>query len=643
VDPAELAIDADELRRLEECAKEPIRTPGRIQAHGTLLGVDPASNVIVVASENASGWLGRPISAVGDADLDYAVRSGRPIDPVRVSWNGVPADAIVHRVDELILVELETVPESGEYARTAVVEAITTLASVTTVDELRERAAAMIRRITGFDRVMIYNFHEDGHGEVVADDHDPALEPYLGLHFPSSDIPPQARALYISKLGRAIASTTAQTIPLLAIAGDARTIDLSGAELRAVSPYHIEYMRNMGQASTFSLSLVESGRLVGMITCAHRTERRLPVLLRRSLEVLAGQIAMQLASMREIARLQHMVEVRERRAALLAPLYASDDIHAALLSGSQTVLDLVPADGVFVRVDGTSRVAGDVPPVGAIVRALEILGREACVSESLSTDRPDLSSLLPEVAGLLVVPIDERGDVLVFFRGEQLREISWLGDPGLQNRPDDLSPRTSFAAWERTVRGRSAAWGTVLSEATELGHELQVALQRRAEAQLAELAMRDALTGLHNRRYLVERLAARGPVGEHGKALLFVDLDDFKSVNDEHGHDVGDAVILEVANRLQQHCRDQDVVVRLGGDEFVVLIDGVVGQDVGAIAERMVATIAEPILTDRAVLTVTASCGFVVGAPGSSKAGLLEAADAAMYRAKRAGRNRVSS
>jgi diguanylate cyclase (GGDEF)-like protein len=643
VDPAELAIDPDELRRLEECAREPIRTPGMIQAHGTLLGVDPATQVIVVVSENARAWLGRPLAAVGDADLEYAARSGRPVDPVRVTWEGAPTDAIVHRVDDLVVVELEPLPPVGEYARTAVVEAITALSSVTTIEQLRERAAGAIRRITGFDRVMIYDFHEDGHGEVVADDHDPALEPYLGLHFPSSDIPPQARALYISKLGRAITSTTAPPIPLLAVSGDPRAIDLSNAELRAVSPYHLEYMRNMGQASTFSLSLVDNGRLVGMITCAHRTERRLPVLLRRSLEVLAGQITMQLASMREIARLQHMVAVRERRAALLAPLYASDDIHAALLSGSQTVLDLVPADGALIRVGGSSRVTGEVPAVANIVRALERLGAVPFASESLGTDRPDLAELLPDVAGLLVVPLTETGDVLVFFRGERLRDISWLGDPGTANRPSDLSPRTSFSAWVRTVRGRSEPWSTVVAEAAELGHELEIALQRRAEAQLAELAMRDALTGLHNRRYLVERLATRGPVGEHGKALLFVDLDDFKSVNDQYGHDVGDAVILEVANRLLEHCREQDVVVRLGGDEFVVLLDGVVGQDVNAIAERMIATIAGPILTDRAVLTVTASCGFVIAEPGSSRAGLLEAADAAMYRAKRAGRNQVSS
>ncbi|WP_350347940.1 diguanylate cyclase [Agromyces sp. G08B096] len=641
MDPAELALDPDELRRLVECAKEPIRTPGSIQGHGTLLGVDQ-TGVIAVVSENAARWLGQLVLEVGNAELEYAVRTGRAVDPVRITWEGVESDAIVHRVDGLTLVEIEPVPPGNEYARTAVVGAITRVAQTTSIEEVRELAAREIRDITGFDRVMVYHFHDDGHGEIVADERDPAMEPYLGLHFPSSDIPPQARALYISKIGRMIASTTAPGIPLLALAGDAHDVDLSNAELRSVSPYHLQFMRNMGQASTFSLSLVDQGRLIGMITCAHRTERRLPVLLRRALEVLAGQIAMQMASMREIARLRHMVEVRERRSELLAPLYGSDDIHAALLGGSSTVLDLVPADGVLVRIGGTSRAAGEVPPLGSVLRVLERLGGGSFVSESLVTDRPELARLLPGVAGLLVVPLTDAGEALVFFRAEVARDVSWLGDPGGTNRPGELSPRTSFSAWRRTVRGRSEPWGTVVEEAAELGRELEIALQRRAEAQLAELAMRDPLTGLYNRRYLVERLATLGPVGEAGKAVLFVDLDDFKRINDQHGHDIGDAVILEVADRLVAHSREQDVVVRLGGDEFVVLLDGVIGEDVEAVADRMIRAIAAPIVTGRVLLSVTASCGIVVADPGSPRAGLLEAADAAMYRAKNAGRNRTS-
>ena len=642
MDPAELAVDPDELRRLAECAKEPIRTPGRIQSYGTLLGVDPRTSVVVVASENARAWLGRPIADAGSDALEYAARTGNAVDPVRVAWAGGPADAVVHRVDGLAIVELEPVIEGTEYVRTGVVGAIQRLSTVTSVAELRRGAAAEIRAITGFDRVMVYHFHDDGHGEVVADDRHPDLEPYLGLHFPSSDIPPQARQLYVTKLCRAIVSTSDPGIPLLALEGDARSLDLSNAELRSVSPYHLQYMRNMGQASTVSFSLLDQGRLVGMVTCAHRTERRLPVLLRRSLEVLTTQIAMQLASIGQIERLRHTVEVRERRAALLAPLYASDDIPGALLGGPRTVLDLVPADGVVVRIDGRARVAGSVPPRAVFERVLERLGGHAFASECLAVDRPDVAELLPGVAGLLVVPLDSAGDSLVFFRGEVAREVSWLGDPGMTNRPDELSPRTSFSGWRQSVSGRSDAWGSVVEEAAELGRELQIALQRRAEARLAELAMRDALTGLHNRRYLVERLDNPDPVGPDGKALLFVDLDDFKRVNDAYGHDTGDAVILEVARRLLAHSRAHDVVVRLGGDEFIVLCDGVRGADVPALAARIVDAVSVPIVVGTHVVTVTASCGLVVAEPGSPRAGLLEAADAAMYRAKRAGRNQVS-
>lgn len=643
MDPSELAIDADELRRLEECAREPIRTPGMIQAHGTLLAVDAGSGEIVVVSDDVAEWLGHAIDELGVPELARAARSGEPLDPIRFTWRGTPADAIVHRVDGLSIVEIEPMPTGEEYARVPVVAAIQRLSDASSIEELREIVVTDLRRITGFDRVMMYEFQDDGHGIVVAEDRHPELESYLGLHFPASDIPAQARTLYLSKVGRAIASTESAPRPLLSTRLDPATIDLSGAELRAVSPYHIEYMRNMGQASTFSLSLIERGRLAGMITCAHRTERRLPVLLRRSLEVLAGQLSLQAASMREIERLRHTVEISERRAALLAPLFASDDVTAALFQGRETILDLVPADGVVARIGTSWRVAGVVPPLAPLSGVVERLGGEPLVTDSLERDRPDLAALMPGIAGLLVVPLAANEGALLFFRGEVAQTITWLGDPGPENRPSGTSPRASFALWQQQVRGRSEPWGDVAAEALELARDLDHALSRRAESRLAELAMRDALTGLHNRRYLVDRLATRGPVGPDGKALLFVDLDEFKSVNDKYGHETGDAVILEVARRLRANSRDRDDVVRLGGDEFVVLMDGVADTDVHAIAARLVEAVAEPVVTSSGVLQITASCGVVVAEPGTPRTGLLEAADAAMYRAKRAGRNRIAS
>lgn len=634
----------DELRRLDECVREPIRTPGRIQSHGRLVAVDPRDLIVRVASEDVAHWLGRPLGDVAGDVAAAAARRADSVDPVRASVEGEEFDVIAHPGRELVLVEFEPVIPGVEYSRTAVVGALRRLSAHTDADELRAAAAREVRAATGFDRVMIYHFHDDGHGEVVAEERVEELEPYLGLHFPASDIPAQARELYVSKISRAIVSTEDAGTPLVAADRDAAGVDLSLAELRSVSPYHLQFMRNMGQRSTVSFSLVRDGRLVGMITCAHRTERRLPVLLRRALEVLADQVSRQLGAIAEIARLREAVESRERRAALLAPLFASDDIPAALLGGSRTVLDLVPADGFALRLDGRVSTAGTVPPVERIEEVLAVLGDENFVSESLPRDRPDLAARLPFVAGLIVVPLGTPGDSLVFVRHETTRTMSWLGDPSPANRATPLSPRSSFSAWQESVVDTAEPWGPHHREAVELGRELRGALERRAEAHLARLALRDPLTGLHNRRHLDERLesALLPDRLERGVAVLFVDLDDFKLVNDGHGHDVGDEVLVEVARRLTVSSRRDDSIVRLGGDEFVIVCEDVDAADARQVAERIVAAVARPMRVREVEVRVSISCGVALAGPAATASELLDAADAAMYRAKAAGRNRVS-
>ncbi|HWM34795.1 MAG TPA: diguanylate cyclase [Pseudolysinimonas sp.] len=626
-----------ELRRLEECAREPIHTPGRIQSHGMLLGVATGSGRISVASENAGAWLGRDVAELRSPGIRFALESATHVDPVAVELEGDEFDAIVHRGDELTLIELEPRIASLEYARTSVVAALQRIAAVDDPDELRTLAAEQIRAITGFDRVMVYRFHDDEHGEIVAESRAADMEPYLGLHFPASDIPPQARRLYVTKLSRAIVSTSDPGSPLLALDETVTaSLDLGAAELRAVSPYHLQFMRNMGQESTVSLSMVRDGRLHGMITCAHRTVRRLPVLLRRALEVYATHLSLQLSSAESIGRLTRALHVRDRRSALLAPLFASEDVMSALLDGPATVLDLVEADGVIVRIGDEVRVAGEVPATDPAI-IMDAVAADPETTDSLVRDRPDLAPLLPGFAGLVAVPLAAHG-ALVFLRLETTRVVDWLGDQSTANRPDDLSPRVSFSAWRESVDGVSRPWGPAAAEIEDLGRELADALDRRAESALAALALRDPLTGLRNRRYLVERLAKPGPARE----LVFVDLDLFKEVNDTHGHDAGDAVLIEVARRLVSSARDGDAVVRLGGDEFVVLCTGLDHERAVGVAERIVAAIARPIAVPGAEITITASCGVVEVDAAASGAQLLERADAAMYRAKRAGRNRVS-
>lgn len=625
--------------RIDECAREPIRVPGRIQSHGMLFGIDATTGKITLASENATEWLGHSVDDLESISLAEAVRDANPVDPVRIALAGQEYESIVHRLDDKTVVELEPVLPQLGYARTSVVGALQRLSKLTTVAELRAAAVEEVRAISGFDRVMMYHFHDDGHGEVVGESRTGDLEPYLGLHFPASDIPAQARELYITKLSRAIVRSDDLGVPLVALDGAAVSIDLSEAELRAVSPFHLQFMRNMGQVSTVSLSMVDRDRLHGMITCAHGTERRLPVLMRRALEVLAAQVSLQLVAIARIQQLTHDLVIREQRSALLAPLFASEDVAAALLDGEETVLDLVPADGVVLRINGLVHTSGDVPEPQQVRELLELTGTTAVMSQALPANHPVLAGRAPGVAGLLVIPLKSDGDTLVFFRREIARVVNWLGDPRSENRESALSPRVSFSAWRESVTGTSLPWGRVADEAKDLGRELEGALLRRAEVALAGLAMRDALTGLHNRRSLLERLEPDTP---GSRALLFVDIDEFKAVNDDLGHDAGDRVIIEVARRLVLSSRADDLVVRLGGDEFVVLCEAPGPDEARAIADRIVAAVARPINLGDGVTTVTASVGVVTATDGMEGAALLEAADRAMYRAKKDGRNRVS-
>lgn len=629
----------DEQRRREECAVEPIRTPGLIQSYGLLLAVDETTGTVVVASENAAHWLGRSLAEAEDETVAWALANGSAVDPLRVDFDGGPCDMIVHRGTAPLLVEFERVVPDLAYVRTGVVSAIQRLSHVTDPEVLCTTAAAEMKALTGFDRVMCYRFHRDGHGEIVADEREPDMEPYLGLHFPASDIPSQARALYLEKRSRVIAHTEDPGIPLVGAVAD--PLDLGATELRMASPHHLQFMRNMGQVATLSFAVVVADELVGMFTLAHRAPRRPPVLLRRALEVMASQVGTQLAAAEEIRRLRRELDARERRGALVAPLYGARPAEEVLLRGRYTVLDLIPAEGAHLRLGGTVHTLGRVPDTAELDAVLASLSH-GFVSEALPEQRPDLAAAMPGVAGLLTVPLSDDGDALTFFRGDVTREVVWLGDQSAANRADPLSPRRSFSAWRESVVGRSTPWGVHERDARDLAEAIREGLARRRDAELAELAHHDPLTGLHNRRYLDDHLASLADA-DGDVALIFLDLDDFKLVNDRHGHETGDAVLTAVGRRLAACARATDVVARLGGDEFVIVLGETSADAAQGVADRALEALGEPVVVAETIIAVTASAGVVAGPARDAARELLDEADAAMYRAKRAGRGRLSA
>jgi chemotaxis family two-component system sensor kinase Cph1 len=656
---------AGEQARIDECGLEPIRTPGSIQSHGALVVVDAADFRIRYVSENALAILGvdpaeligSPLSeltGVGPLDLFAEVLNPNEIaaNPALVAIHGKPFDAILHQNGSLILIDFEPSLLSRESQSMATLfAAIHRLALITTATELWAATAREVQRITHFDHVMVYRFHADAHGEIVGEDVAEGMEPYLGLHYPASDIPAQARELYVSKLSRVIASSSDTGSALLA-SGDlegAATLDLSEAELRSVSPHHLQFMRNMGQSSTMSFSLVRDGQLIGMITCAHRTPRRVSFVVRQGLEVLANQVALQLSSLASIEQLTRRMTVRAVRTDLIAGLTDNADIPENLLRGRVTLLDFIPADGVTIRLDGQTTSLGSTPTfdeLEALTRSLrERDDGLAFATDALPIDHPDLSIFAPTAAGILMVPLGGEGDYVAWFRNEVVHTRNWLGDQTESNRQTPLSPRNSFSAWTADVTDTAPAWDDLEAEAAELGRDLDGALFRRAESRLAHVALHDPLTGLPNRRLLMDRLdhaLSRYARGEE-VALLFIDLDGFKAVNDTLGHDAGDELLRWAADQLRQSSRAEDTIARIGGDEFVILCEHTSIEEAEILAARILGALRRPSgLALDAVAAVTASVGIASADLAFGAIDLLKQADAAMYRAKTGGRDRAS-
>jgi len=463
---------------LQRCADEPIAVPGAVQPHGVLLAVTEPGLDVVVASANAGELFGRAVhdlAEVLDDDALARLRDGLDgdlgeVNPLRTTVAGVEVDLVLHRADGLLLTEWEPVPgaeQAGAAWHRRLPSVLQRLSSSTTLERLAETLASDVRTLTGFDRVMVYRFDPEWNGEVIAEDRRADLEPFLGLWFPASDIPAQARALYTTNWMRLIPDSAYERVPLEPVANPltGRPLDLSGAMLRSVSPVHLEYLANMGVASSMSVSLIDRGRLWGLISCHHYAGPHRPSYADRTAAEFLGRTAsLLLRTVVAEGEQEGVVEVAERAAELAAAVGRTPRaLGAALTEQDVTVLDLLPAGGAAVRLGGRLRLLGDTPPADRVTGLVgALLAAGATATDAAAGVVPEAQDLADTASGVLAVPVGG-GDFLAWFRPETLREVTWGGNPYTSKvaQTDDgprLSPRRSFAAWSETVRGTSRPW-----------------------------------------------------------------------------------------------------------------------------------------------------------------------------------------
>ena len=509
---------------LTNCDREPIHIPGSIQPHGVLMALREPELTITQVSENLGDHLplpydaalARPLSRVVDAGsvnrVTVALEDGRweSVNPLRIEAGGKRFDGILHRHEAALILELEPIsvtaaPQSVHYPLRP---ALMSLQFARTLSELYETVVHQVRRLMGFERVMLYRFGVDGHGSVVAEAKDAALEPYLGLHYPAADIPIQARLLYLRNWLRIIPDaryTPVRVVPTLRPDTGA-PLDLSFSVLRSVSPLHLEYMANMGVRASMSISLIVRDRLWGLISCAnHSAPRHVGYELRSASEMLGRLASLQIMALEEQEAGAQRGSRRTTQDALAAALRSADGLDG-LLACPKELLNLVNADGAAVISTEGQQSCGRTPGpeiIAAVAGWLDERGDGApFATASLPTLFPAATQAKEMACGLLTFALPgTEVRRLLWFRPEVLETVNWGGDPHKAVLADPtvrMHPRRSFDLWKEEVRLHSSPWtGGDIEAAEDLRrHAVEADLERQLVREQRAVRARDDLVAV---------------------------------------------------------------------------------------------------------------------------------------------------
>lgn len=505
-----MEINTIEPGSFPDCAKEPIHIPGAVQPFGLLLGVDYPSLRIHNASLNCQEAFGiRAEELIGRSLAEFISEEQFPLLQEYLASESVREQAAfdltlclpsslrnrhweltAHRHSGCLLLELE--PSSAgnldllSYNR-RLGTAVQLLYATGSLKQLCDVAVQQVKEITGFDRVMLYQFTEDWHGRVVAEACAPHMHSYLGHYFPASDIPPQARAVFLQNWLRMIPDVGYAPVPLYPGMNplNGAPLDLSHAALRSVSPIHLEYLRNMQVKATLTISLLDDGKLWGLIACHHATPRLLDTSSRVGARMVGQLVSSQIHLKHSLDDTHYRARLRAVHQSLLHYMGQEEDLVAGLVKHQPNMLDLAAARGAAAAVyhDNQWTIVGDTPDLVDIEKLVDWLSQrpnrnELYFTNQLSKHFPPAHGYRNVASGLAAIPIpkSERNYIL-WFRPEVATTVVWAGNPEkpVRQAGDHLTlhPRASFNSWLETVEGVSLPWKKVEIDAiTELRNSI---------------------------------------------------------------------------------------------------------------------------------------------------------------------------
>ncbi len=520
---------------ITSCDREPIHVPGAILPHGAMLVLDGQTLEIIQAAGNIQGLLGKTLDEMLGKSVDTLIdpiQMGRLktlidgfglltprhlLDPLMRVIKDFPLDASIHRSGTTLVVEFEAADTADRFSSdplAGVQEMIRGFDAESSLHSLCQLAAERVRNVAGYDRVLVYRFMQDDSGWVIAESREECLEPFLYLRYPAADIPKQARVLYLKSWLRMIAQVNYDPAPLTPELNPhtGLPLDMSYAILRDLSPIHREYLRNMGVDASMSISIIQKGRLWGLIVCHHYSPKILPRHLRAVCELFGSMFSLQLEARERGEQFESRLASRTVLQNLMLNLAGADDYAAGLTQQSPNLLDYIHSasldsdvsrkGGVAVCVKGQLTFLGATPErqqIEALVAWLDV--QMPAQDGVFSTDcLGDLwlpaKEFASVAAGILAISVSpELSDYIIWFRPEIVTSVDWAGQPSKLVQPNQdgssLSPRKSFEAWKETVVGRGSPWTPAdVDAAFDLRVSLMHVVLRRIDA--AALARKKA-------------------------------------------------------------------------------------------------------------------------------------------------------
>ncbi len=803
---------------LQHCEREPIHQLGLIQPHGVILALgNELPRTVLQASDNLSLLfdLAKPFTCgqalnllldsvsikkieqlIQDVKHDHAVS-----DQIQIIKNGQSQEiqARLFQSGSLYALELvndENIPmtERAQDLLMLMQQGLAVSELDVEIPEYFEKIAELVQSLSGFHRVMVYRFDDNWDGEVIAESCAQNIDSFLGLHFPASDIPPQARRLYTLNHVRHVADIDATPVAISPSVNPqtGESFDMTYSSLRSFSPVHIEYLRHMGVHASMSISLLQNGRLWGLIACHHQTAKRVSNAVQETAALIGRMASVRLSSI-EAQKQRKLINNAVGVIGELVKNITTDSVSVLMEKLLPDLLNPVNATGICVMVEGNLYSYANTPPTESITELLTWLKaqgrREVFSTHHLGQKFPPAENYAHTVSGLLATPLSsDMRNCIIWFRAEMPQTVKWAGDTQKSLHTDAtgmvrLSPRQSFDAWTESRHAQSAPWSNteegiagmlsiILTEGLSQKYQLERVLEQQkavedelriaatafesqegiiltdsegiivrvntaftnitgysadevmgktprilksgkhdsdfyqlmwkrlltdgvwdgeiwnkrkngtispehltitavkdavgaiknfvgslidltqmkaSQQEIEKLVYFDPLTGLPNRRLLIDRLKqaiTSRTRSQNYAALLFIDLDNFKMLNDTLGHDYGDLLLQQVADRLAGCIRKSDVVARLGGDEFVVILEDLSKNQGRAVSvtervtKKIIAVLTRPYSLLDQKYQSTPSIGVTLfNKHDVSFEDIIKQADIAMYQAKKAGSN----